>query len=197
MNPMLLNLDPSTEYSFQTSPSGRTLPITVKQFLNCRQAGEDLITIDGDFGPGSVNIWSTYDGWCESSFAKLVLDFVAIIDQSQEPGSAFIQGALSQGLSVPEAVSKWFIAQPISVDIMHHAEGTTGLIDVSIEGVSSARRAVFSMAIQKGECFNVYYGDGSKGSAVWHTDLLSSLTSFFLSNQTAQPLVLSNSLITE
>ena len=159
--------------------------MTVKQFLSCRQGKEELITIDGGIGPCSVKIWSTYDGWYANSFAKLVTGFIQIIDQTQEVNPEFIDCALNDKLSVLESVSSWFVGTSVSVNVMHHAEGESGLIDVSIEGVSSVRRAVFDMAIQNGEHFNVYYGDSSKGSASWHLDLISSLRAYFASNQAA------------
>lgn len=159
--------------------------MTVKQFVRCRQAHEELITIDADIGPGSAKVWSTYDGWSASSFAKLVTGFVIIIDQSQEVNSEFIDSALQDELSVLEAVASWFGGTSVSISIVQHAEGESGLIDVSIEGLSSIRRAVFDTAIQNGEHFNVYFGDSSKGGAIWHTDLLSSLRAYSASNQAA------------
>ena len=159
------DLNPAKEYSFQSSPSGRTLPMTVKQFLNCSHANEELITVYDGFGPDSNRVWSTYDGWTVQTYADLVRDFVEFIDSKQDVNSEFIDCAINDKLSVSEAVASWFDGTTLSVEIMHHSEGSSGLLDIDIEGISSVRRVVLRMDIKKGDMFNIYYGESSKGVA--------------------------------
>lgn len=173
------DLDPTQEYSFQTSPSGRTLPMTVKQFLNCKHATEELISVDNGIGPDSKRIWSTYDGWNAQSYADLVNAFVGLIDKEQKVTPEFIDCAIDDGLTISDAVSSWFVGSELAVEIEYHANGTTGLVDIDIQGVKSLRRVVLRMDITKGDMFNIYYGESSKGGGTWCTDLRTTLENYF------------------
>ncbi len=175
------DLNPSKEYSFQTSPSGRTLPMTVKQFLNCSHAEEELITVDDGFGEDSKRVWSTYDGWDIQAFSDLVCGFVEFIDKSQEVNPEFIECAFEDELSVAEAVESWFSGSELAVEVMHHSEGTSGLLDIDIQGVDTVRRVVLRMDIKKRDMFNIYYGESSKGGGTWDTDLVTTLNNYFQS----------------
>lgn len=183
---IIKNLHPSKKYSFQTSPSGRTLPITVKQFLNCSHASEEIITVDDGFGCEAERVWSTYDGWNVGAYAKLVADFVAFIDKSQKVGSDFIDAAIHDELTVAEATQTWFEGSEISIyEIVHHANGTSGLIDIDIEGINTTRRVVLSMSIKKNDMFNIYYDESSKGGGTWDTDLVTTLNNYFTNKSNA------------
>lgn len=173
------DLNPSKEYSFQTSPSGRTLPMTVRQFLNCSHAKEELITVDNGFGADSKRIWSKYDEWDVQAYADLVCDFVAFIDKTQDVNHEFIDSAIGDELSVHEAVNSWFNGSELSVEIEHHAIGTTGFLDIDIEGISTVRRVVLGMNVKKNDMFNIYYGESTKGGGTWDTDLVTTLRSYF------------------
>lgn len=173
------NLHPAQQYSFQTSPSGRSLPISVKQFLASKLAAEQLITVDDGIGADSTRIWSTYDGWNVNSFAKMVQSFVEFIDKKQKINPEFVDCVIRDRLTVLEAVSTWFLGTDISVLIVHHLEGSSGLLDIDIEGIHSVRRVVLPMDIKADDMFNVYYGESSKGGATWKTDLVTTLNNYF------------------
>ena len=175
------DLNPVKEYSFQTSPSGRTLPMTVKQFINCRHAKEELITVDDGFGPDSKRVWSTYIGWNTQAYSDLVCGFVAFIDKTQDVNSEFIDSAIEDELSVSEAVRSWFSGSDISVEIEHHLAGTSGLLDIDIQGIDTVRRVVLGMDIKKRDMFNIYYGESSKGGGAWDKDLVTTLKNYFQS----------------
>lgn len=176
---LIKNLHPGKEYSFQTSPSGRSLPMKVKEFLASKYASEEVITVDDGIGPESKRIWSTYDGWNVEAFAQLVFMFVLFIDKQQKVNPEFIDCAIRDRLSVLDAVGTWFHGTEISVEIMHHLEGSSGLLDIDIAGIDSVRRVVLSMDITKGDMFNIYYGDSSKGGGTWNTDLVTTLRNYF------------------
>ena len=173
------NLNPSKNYSFQTFPSGRTLPMTVGQFANCSHAKEEIITVG--HGIGKNKVWSVYEGWEPNEYANLVIDLVALIDKTQDvtANPEFIDTALDDELTVFDAVSSWFEGTKVSVKIEQHAKGSTGLIDIDIKGVHSVRRVVLDMNIKTGDIFNFYHGESSKGGAFWKGDLLETLNSFF------------------
>jgi hypothetical protein len=175
------DLNPVKEYSFQTSPNGRTLPMTVKQFLNCSHALEELITVDDGFGSDSKRIWSTYDGWNIQAYSELVCGFVAFIDKTQDVNPEFIDSAIGDDLSVSEAVRSWFSGSDISVEIEHHAVGTSGLLDIDIQGIDTVRRVVLGMDVKKRDMFNIYYCESSKGGGIWDKDLVTSLKNYFQS----------------
>lgn len=173
------DLNPAKEYSFQTSPSGITLPMTVKKFLNCSHAKEELITVDDNFGPDSKRIWSTYDGWDVQAYSDLVCELVTFIDTTQDVNQEFIDSAIRDGLGVSEAVSSWFEGSELSVGVEHHAEGTSGLLDIDIQGVSTVRSVVLSLNIKTKDMFNIYYGESSKGGGTWNKDLVTTLRNYF------------------
>ncbi|MBE8233121.1 MAG: hypothetical protein HAW67_05240 [Endozoicomonadaceae bacterium] len=175
------DLNPVKEYSFQTSPSGRTLPMTVKQFLNCSYAKEELITVDDGFGSDLKRIWSTYDGWDVQTYSELVCKFVGFIDKAQDVNPEFIDSAIGDGLSVSLAVNSWFEGSELSVEIEHHAAGTSGLLDIDIQGVDTVRRVVLGMDIKKRDMFNIYYGESTKGGGTWDKDLVTTLRNYFQS----------------
>lgn len=173
------NLDPSCEYSFQTSVTGRSLPMTVAQFLSSSKAKEQLITVDSGVGPDSVRIWSKYDGWSAHAYHQLVSRFVRLIDSSAEVCAHFIDQAIDDSLSVTEAVSSFFAQTETPATFGLHAGGSTGYLDIDIEMSGVRARVVFSPNIKQGEIFNVYYGESSKGGAVWAGDLIKSLQVYF------------------
>lgn len=102
------DLPKNKEYSFQTTGSGRTLPMTVEQFLNSSHAKEKLVTVNECSGPESKCIWSTHNGWDEQAYSDLVCEFVSLIDKTQDVNPEFIDSAIQDGLSVSEAVDSWF-----------------------------------------------------------------------------------------
>lgn len=173
------DLNPYKEYSFQTSPSGRTLPMTVKQFLNCSHAKEKLITVDNGLGADSKSIWSKCEGWDVQAYSDLVCDFVVFIDKSQDVNNEFIYSAIGDELSVSEAVNSWFEGSELSVKIEHHAVGISGLLDIDIKGVSTVRRVVLGMNVKKNDMFNIYYGESTKGGGAWDADLVTTLRNYF------------------
>jgi hypothetical protein len=178
---LILNkeLNPSANYSFQTSPSGRTEPMPVKQFLRGDLINEELVAVHSSLDDKSSVIWTTYNGWDIEAYKGILEGFISFIDASQEVNPEFIDCALQDELSISEAVESWFNGTELAVDIEHHLRGTSGLIDVDIQGVGSVRRVVLSMDIAKGDMFNVYYGESAKGGGTWNTDLKTSLTEFF------------------
>lgn len=181
---LIKNLHPGKQYSFQTSPSGRSLPMTVKEFIASKYASEEVITVDDGIGSDSTRIWSTYDGWDVKAFGQLVCMFVLFIDKQQKVNSDFIDCAIGDGLNVLDAVGTWFQGTELSVEIMHHLDGSSGLLDIDIAGIDSVRRVVLSMDIKKGDMFNIYYGDSSKGGGSWNNDLVTTLRHYFKSQVT-------------
>lgn len=178
---LILNkeLNPSANYCFQTSSSGRTEPMPVKQFLNSDLADEELVAVHSPLGGKSNVIWSTFNGWDAEAYKGILEGFISLIDVTQEVNPEFIDCALQDELSISEAVESWFNGSELAVEIEHHLEGSSGLIDVDIQGVGSVRRVVLSMDIAKGDMFNVYYGESAKGGGTWNTDLKTSLKEFF------------------
>jgi hypothetical protein len=173
------DLNPFKEYSFQTSSKCMSLPMTVKQFLNCSHAKEKLIAVDEGLGPASELIWSTYDGWNVQAYSDLVCEFVGFIDKTQDVNPEFIDSAIEDELSVYEAVSSWFECSEISLDIDHHLGGESGLLDIDIQGIYAVRRVVISINIKKGDMFNIYYEESSKGGGTWDKDLVTTLKNYF------------------
>ena len=54
-------LDRNNKYSFQLSVSGRSLPMTVDEFLNHPEfPKEDIISIDDSIGMYAKRIWGKY-----------------------------------------------------------------------------------------------------------------------------------------
>jgi hypothetical protein len=177
---IIKDLNPTKEYSFRTSPSGWTSPMTVKQLLMSSREQEIIIMISEGTGLGAKNVWSLCDGWYANLFSELVSGFVTLIDREQTVNPEFIDSALNDDLSVSAAVASWFEGSEISVEVEHHAQGHTGLMDIDIKGIGSSRRAVLNMnRMKKGEMFNVYYGESSKGGAFWDKDLVTTLKGFF------------------
>jgi hypothetical protein len=175
------DLNPAKEYSFLTSPSGRTLPMTVKQLLNCNHANEEIMTVDDGFGSDSNRIWSAYNDWDAQAYSDLVCEFITLIDKSQDVNPEFIDNAIGDELSVSEAVTSWFENSELSVEIEHHAGGTSGLLDIDIQGIETVRRVVLGMDIKKTDMFNIYYGESSKGGGTWDKDLVTTLRKYFQS----------------
>lgn len=176
------NLSPSKKYSFQTAVSGRTLPMSLKAFLSSAAAKERLITVDSWFGPDSVRIWSTYEGWDADCYGALIKDFVSLVDGQVKILPEFIAQAMAEDLSVCQAVDGFFSDTDSIVSCSLHTDGLTGFLDVSIERADAefgVARAVFPANIAKGEQFNLYYGQSSKGGAVWIGDLKRSVKSYF------------------
>lgn len=178
MKSVIFNINPRKSYSFQTSPSGRCLPCTVKEFLKSPFAKEELISIDEGIGPDSMPVWSTYDGWHAERYVSLVRDFILFIDKTQIVNNEFLAVCIRDQRSVLEAVSIWFEGSELSVEVSHHAQGETGLLDISIEGIGSIRRVVLPIDIQERDMFNVYYDENSKGGGVWSKDLVNTLSDF-------------------
>lgn len=178
MKSIIANLDPSKNYSFLTSLSGRSYPCTVKQFMESKYINEHLVSISEGFGPDSIHVWSTYSGWNVDAFSALVKSFVSLIDKTEKVNPEFIDCVTEEGISVLQAVFNWFHGTEISVEVTQHADGISGLLDVEIEGIGTVRRAVLGMNIKNGDMFNVYYGENSKGAAIWKGDLVSSLSAY-------------------
>jgi hypothetical protein len=175
------DLNPAKEYRFQTSSKSMTLPMTVKQFLNCSHAKEELIAVDEGLGPDSKLIWSTSDGWNVQAYSDLVCNFITFVDKTHDVYPEFIDSAIGDELSVSEAVSSWFSGSDISVEIEHHLDGTSGLLDIDILGIDTVRRVVIGMDIKKRDMFNIYYGESTKGGGTWDKDLVTTLKKYFQS----------------
>lgn len=178
---ILLNkeLNPSENYCFQTTDSGRTEPMTVKHFLSGELINEELVAVHSGSGDKSCVIWSTHNGWDIEAYKSILEGFISLIDATQEVNPEFIDCALQDELSISEAVESWFSGSDLCISIEHHAGGSSGLIDIDIQGVGSVRRVVLPMNITKGDMFNIYYGDSSKAGGTWNNDLKTTLTEFF------------------
>lgn len=178
---ILLNkeLNPSENYCFQTTDSGRTKPMLVKQFLGSELISEELVAVYSVLGDEISELWSTCNGWDVEAYKNTLESFIYFIDATQEVNSEFIDCAMQDELSITEAAKSWFDDSGLAVEIEHHAGGSSGLIDIDIQGVGSVRRVVLPMNITKGDMFNIYYGDSSKAGGTWNNDLKTTLTEFF------------------
>lgn len=181
------NLNPSAQYSFQTSRYGRMLPMDLKTFYSSVAATDSVITVDTGIGPDSVRVWSTYEGWNIDCYGALIKDFVSLVDGKAKVPPEFINQALTGGLSVCQAVNRFFcdIDLLFSFSFSLHADGATGMLDVDVGRGGEVSRAVFPANIAKGEQFNLYYGESSKGGAVWAGDVKRSVNAYFQNNQPA------------
>jgi hypothetical protein len=115
----------------------------------------------------------------ENDYSKHVSLLVALIDSSQTVNVEFIECAISDELSALEAASSWFEGTEFLVDFTMHLSGDSGLLDIEFKGIDDVKRVVLSQYIQKGDIFNIYYGDSSKGGGTWNTDLISTLNEYF------------------
>lgn len=114
----------------------------------------------------------------EDAYAAEVQRIMALLDQRQQINPEFISTAYDDGLDVFQAISDWFSDEPIAFKPSLHISGQSRLLDVTVQGIGTIRRAVFSQDIEATDPFNTYYGDSSKGGAWWRGDLTLSLRSF-------------------
>ncbi|KZX57765.1 hypothetical protein A3709_19270 [Halioglobus sp. HI00S01] len=173
------NLDPCVEYSFQVTSFGRTFPCTPHAFSQSNAGTDTLISVDGGIGPNSPRIWSASKGWYTDAYADLVASIVRLIDRGADVSPAFIDDALSDELSVYDAVASWFVGTGLEVEVSQDLSGTSGMLDIDITGIGSVRRVVLRTDIQRGDIFNIYYADSSKGGGEWKTDVKSALEAYF------------------
>ncbi|MEI8659378.1 hypothetical protein [Vibrio sp. Hal054] len=175
------NLHPSVRYSFQTETSGSTKPMLVSEFLSLPQSKEKLIAVFDASKQVSTHVWSVLKGWNPNAYSDLVCKFVGFIDKQSRisENSGFIDAAIDDEITVMDAVYSWFCDEPVKVSQFSlYLDGTRELVDVDLEGLGSIRRVVLPMNIKRGDMFNVYYGESSKGGAFWEGDLITTLTTF-------------------
>lgn len=172
------DLDPTASYIFQSNKFFSPEPMKVMEYFSRNPFIDKLQMVHVVTDQGRELVWSAKDGWSAQPFADLVCWYIRLIDASQEVNPEFIDQAIQDNLSVHQAVESWFDGTDISVAVEHHASGSSGMIDVDIEGVGSSRRAVFRADIGQGELFNFYYGSSSKGGATWSKDLKTSLHNY-------------------
>lgn len=175
------DLDPCRAYSFQTDPSGRTFPMTVKEFLGSKFGGEKIITVDDGFGPDSNRVWSTYEGWSEKHYISLVRSFIELIDSGSEVTNEFICQSMKDGLGVQQTVTKWFFGTEIYVEISHFQSNASDkeTLKVIIQGVGSVRFVIMPMHMQPNSQVFINHGLDQRDYPVWEGDLLRTINGFF------------------
>jgi hypothetical protein len=110
-----------------------------------------------------------------SEYTQLVTPLIHLIDSTQELNRGVIQYALDNGQSLFQFVNDWFQDDSVQVDVKTRLDG---MLDIDVKGVGTVRRVVIHPSIKDGDMFNVYYGESSKGAAVWDTDLVITLRAF-------------------
>jgi hypothetical protein len=147
--------------------------------LQTPAAKEELLSVNSETESYSTNVWSKKDCWYANSFFSLFNDALVLIDKEQVVIPAFIDSALSDCMGVADAVNSLFSGTDIFIGVKHHADGITGLVDIDIKGIGSVSRVVIDVNIKRGDMFNVYFDEDSKGGAFWDNDLVTSLSNFF------------------
>jgi len=112
-------------------------------------------------------------------YATNVTKLINLLNHNVNVNPEFIDQAFEDGLTTVEAVTSWFSDEEIKFDVTHHLGNTDfKLVDVYINGLGSIKRVVFNTEITKGDLFNVYYCESSKGGAIFTKDIITTLKLF-------------------
>lgn len=182
MQQIISQLNQASEYIFHSVPGGESKSMKPTDFLKSHDHdGEEckLTMVLQERKNGVESVWSLSDGWALKPYKTLVERLIKLVHKEAEIPKEFIEFTHSSNLSPYDSASCYFADYSVNVEFMPHSEGSTGLLDFDISGIDSVRRVVFSSDIKKGDMFNIYFGESSKGGAFWNTDLLTTISDFF------------------
>jgi hypothetical protein len=185
---IITSLLPGTQYNFHTKSGQVTNAVLPHVYLEMFKESDPLDMITIDTGGEEKTAWlsnNTMGEWNEDIYANIVFSIIGLIDISFDAENAtndeFIPQAINDALTPIEAVNSWLsdALDGTKIIVSRHVKDMLDIELTSTSGqLSVMRRVVIDQKPNKGDMFNVYYGDSSKGGAIFNRDILTSVTNF-------------------
>lgn len=185
---IIKSLLPNHQYNFHTKSGRVTNAVFPHVYLEMFDESEqlDMITIDTDGKEKTAWLSDNVMGeWNEDIYANIVFNIIDLIDKNfdaeNRTNDAFIPQAINDALTPIEAVNSWLSdALPnTKIVVSRHVKDMLDIELTSAAGhLSVMRRVVIDQQPNKGDVFNLYYGDSSKGGAVFDRDILNSVANY-------------------
>lgn len=191
---IIKNLIPNQLYSFYTAGGNISKSVTPHVYLEMLNTSDRLSKINIVLKDKETTVWQRNDGieeWDADFYSNVVFSVLDLIDKhfnaEDVTNEHFIIQAIEDGLTPIEAVNSWLSnALPnTTIVVSRHIKDMLDIELTAVAGeLSKMRRVVIEQAPSKGDVFNVYYGESSKGGAVFDRDVLKSVGNYLSSIET-------------
>lgn len=188
---IIQSLLPNTQYTFSTISGAVTKFVYPHVYLEMFSDDDELRQVTMVEDSQEIPVWDSngianWGRWNEDVYSKIVFDILDLLDKDLDAynatGDDFITQAVEDGLHPIDAVNSWLSdAYPgAKITVSRHVKDMLD-IDFTFSGgeLSPLRRIVIDQSPRKGDIFNVYYAESSKGGATFDTDILTSVKSYF------------------
>lgn len=179
------SLLPNHLYDFHTAGGLVTKSVLPYVYSEIFNSADPLEKITDDTG---VTLWESNNGmgdWDVDHYSSIVFSIIDLIDKKfdaeNKTNEQFIPQAIDDCLTPLEAVNSWLLdALPnTKIIVSRHIKD---MLDIELTavagGLSEMRRVVIDQSPKKGDVFNVYYANSSKGGAVFDLDVLGSVADY-------------------
>ena len=190
---IIQSLLPNRQYNFSTVSGASAKSVYPHVYLEMFSDDDELRQITMVENAQEIPIWysngiANWGSWNEDAYSKIVFEILDLLDKDLDAynatGENFITQAIKDGLHPIEAVNSWLsdTYTGAKVTVSRHVKDMLD-IDFEVSGDKCEHamcwRVVIDQNPKKGDIFNVYYGENSKGGASLDTCVLSSIRKYF------------------
>lgn len=182
------NLIPNQLYSFYTAGGNISKSVTPHVYLEMLNTSDRLRKINIVLKDKETTVWQRNGGveeWDTDFYSNVVFSILDLINKhfnaENVTNEQFITQAIEDGLTPIDAVNSWLsnTLPNTKIVVSRHIKDMLDIELTAVSGeLSNMRRVVIEQAPSNGDVFNVYYGETSKGGAVFDRDVFKSVTNY-------------------
>tara|TARA_Y100001973_G_C5183880_1_gene326611 strand:- start:615 stop:1451 length:837 start_codon:yes stop_codon:yes gene_type:complete len=188
---IIQSLLPNIQYNFITVSGASAKSVYPHVYLEMFSDDDELRQVTMVENSQEFPIWysngiANWGSWNEDAYSKIVFEILDLLDKDLDAynstGEDFITQAIKDGLHPIDAVNSWLsdAYTGTKVTVSRHIKDMLDIdFEISDGELPTVLRVVIDQNPKKGDVFNVYYGEGSKGGASFDTCVLTSVRNYF------------------